>query len=184
MLRLGIGTQPSVVPFSASLFYRHFLAAQARAADEARLGPDRAFFCVPQRAGQPSCEAVELAQAAWEAWQCHSMAQHACARLSHAQERPPTLGMPPCSPAQGLGNLHFALARWRPSRGLLRLRICTQPSVVPFWASLFSQHLLAAQARAAVEARLGPDRASFCVPQGAGRPSRKAVELAQAAWGA
>ena len=95
------------------------------------------------------------------------------------------MGMPPCSPAQRLGNLHFALARWRPSRGLLRLRICTQPSVVPFWASLFSQHLLAAQARAAVEARLGPDRALFCVPQGAGQPSCKAVELAQAtreAW--
>ena len=57
-----------------------------------------------------------------------AMSQHgpACLwRLSHAQERPPPLGMPPCSPAQRLGNLHFALARWRPSRGLLRLE-CAQ----------------------------------------------------------
>ena len=94
----------------------------------------------------------------------------------------PAPGDAPVLPCARPRNLHFALARWRPSRGLLRLRICTQPSVVPFWASLFSQHLLAAQARAAVEARLGPDRASFCVPQGAGQPSCKAVELAQAAW--
>ncbi len=93
-------TQPSVVPFWASLFSRHLLAAQARAAGEARLGPDRALFCVPQGAGQPSCKAVELAQATREAWQRHSMPQHACGALSHAQERPPPLGMPPCSPAQ------------------------------------------------------------------------------------
>ena len=125
---------PSRPPYFTGIFWRPRL----RAADGASLGPDRALFCVPQRAGQPPCEAVELAQAAREAWQCHSMAQHACGRLSHAQERPPPLGMPPCSPAQRLGNLHFALARWRPSRGLLRLRICTllgRLSVIDFWNS-------------------------------------------------
>ena len=113
------------------------------------------------------------------------MSQHAPTRLCNAIARRgaiPALWDDPVLPCASPRNLHFALARWRPSRGLLRLRICTQPSVVPFWASLFSQHLLAAQARAAVEARLGPDRASFCVPQGAGQPSCKAVELAQAAW--